>query len=126
MTRRRRTRKGQAKTKLAVASQRGPYLSVVHPTRGAEKEGMTRARKMRPAPVEVQLKVRLTKSGRTESKEVRSAACTEQPQRAVRRRRDFNRVTTGGRLWVNRAKGRFCCGERCFSAVLLVSETFLS
>ena len=74
--------------------------------RGAVKEGTMRARKIRPAPVEVQVKVRLTNRGRTESKEVVRAAWTRQPQSAARRRRDFRSVMTGGRLWMKRVDWR--------------------
>ena len=75
-----------------------PYLSATRPTSGAAKDGAVRARKIRPAVVELQPKERWTKRGRTESKAHMTAAWTRLPHRAARRRRERRRVITGGRL----------------------------
>lgn len=110
-------KKGAVARKPPAARYFGPCLSAREPTRGATKEGMTRGRKMRPAPVEVQEKVDCTKRGRTESKAVIRAAWTRQPQRAVRRRREARRVRMGGRgegFWV---RGVVSVGARLFSSL---------
>jgi hypothetical protein len=54
--------------KPTATSYLGPYLSATRPTSGAAKDGAVRARKIRPAAIELQPKERWTKRGRTESK----------------------------------------------------------
>ena len=79
-----------------VASHRDPYLSARAPAYGAAKVGKTKAKKISPAPVEVQPNLVSQKIGRVESKAVRKRDCANIPQRALSIRGHARRVMIDG------------------------------
>lgn len=95
-TRRRSTTGGMERKNPRAAGSRGPFRSTYIPTKGPEKLGRTKGKKIRPAPKESQPKSFATRRGRVASQLVIKIDCAREHQRADKRRREERRVRTGG------------------------------
>ena len=100
--------------KPRVAGKRGPLRSMYMPTKGARKLGRTKARNIRPAPMEFQPNSLDTRRGRVASQLVINKACTRVHQRAESRRREERRVRAGGIVRFLLVEG--CCTDEAAAA----------
>lgn len=96
--RRNRIQNGAASRKPEAAIQRAPYLSTSMPTYGEEKDGITVARKSKPAAVGPKSKISSACSGSVDSKAVIDNATTNEAKSAANSRGYLRRKMIAGSL----------------------------